>query len=139
MQSNFRKLINIQIYFSAFFTARLWSLIDSRLINLYSSDWEFQDYKWTIPTEGTEGGYIEVTAEKGETEVTTIPSEVKKVKVLAITESEVVLVDKANNSKSSQVWIKEPANSNGYFTLKNKGTGEFLQGDKTPMTSVKGT
>ena len=143
MQSNFRKLINIQIYFSAFFTARLWSLIDSRLINLYSSDWEFQDYKWTIPTEGTEGGYIEVTAEKGETEETTIPSEVKKVKVLAINitdlEDKVVLSDKAENSLSSQIWIKGPENSDGYFTLKNKGTEKFLQGDKTPMTSVKGT
>ena len=82
-----------------------------------------------------------MTAEKGEIEATTIPSEVKKVKVLAIniTESEVVLEDKADNSISSQIWIKGPANSDGYFTLKNKETGKFLQGDRTPMTSVKGT
>ena len=73
--------------------------------------------------------------------MTTIPSEVKKVKVLAfdITESEVDLQDKADKSISSQIWIKGPGNSDGYFTLKNKGTGKFLQGDKTPMTSVKGT
>ena len=118
-----------------FFTARLWSLTnDSRLDNLYNSEWEFQDKQWTIPSEGTEGGYIEVT----DKEVSTKPSEVKKVKVLAITESEIVLEDKADNSKSSQIWIKGPT-KDGYFTLKNKETGEFLQGEKTPMTSVKGT
>ena len=143
MQTNFRKLISIfSDFFFVFFTARLWSLsADSRLINLYSSGKIFQENQWTMPTEGAEGGYIEVTAEKGEIEATTIPSEVKKVKVLAIniTESEVVLEDKADNSISSQIWIKGPANSDGYFTLKNKGTGEFLQGDRTPMTSVKGT
>jgi len=120
------------------YTSRLWNLTaDSRLINLYSSEWDFQDNQWTIPTEGKDGGYIEVTAKKGENEVTTIPSEVKKVKVLAITETEVVLEDKDDNSISSQVWIKGPANPDGYFTLKNKGTGKFLQGDRTPMTSVK--
>ena len=96
-----------------------------------------------MPTEGAEGGYIEVTTEKGETDVTTIPSVAKKVQVLAINitdlEDKVVLEDKADNSLSSQIWIKGPENSDGYFTLKNKGTEKFLQGDKTPMTSVKGT
>ena len=105
--------------------------------NLYNNEWDFQNNKWNIPTQGTDGVYIEVKAEKGETVGTTITPEVKK--VLAITESEVGIEDKADNPISSQIWIKEPANSDGYFTLKNKGTGEFLQGEPTPMTSVKGT
>ena len=69
-----------------------------------------------------------MTAEKGEIEVTTIPSEVKKVKVLAINiiDSEVVLEDKADNSINSQKWIKGPANLDGYFTLKNKETEKYL-------------
>ena len=96
--------------------------------NLYSSEWDFQDNQWTIPTESTEEGFIEVKEGKSNSG-----------KVLAITESEVVLEDKADNSTSSQIWIKGTTNSDGYFTLKNKGTGEFLQGDRTPMTSVKGT
>ena len=58
---------------------------------------------------------------------------------MAITEAEVVLEDKADNSTSSQIWIKGPTNSDGYFTLKNKGTGKFLQGERTPMTFGKGT
>ena len=78
--------------------------------------------------EVTEGGLIEVKEGNNSG------------KVLAITESEVDLQDKAEDkSISSQIWIKGPANSDGYFTLKNKGTGKFLQGDPTPMTSVKGT
>ena len=94
-------------------------------------------------TEGAEGGYTAVTAEKGDKEVTTTPAEANIVKVLAINitdlEDKVVLEYKADNSLSSQIWIKGPENSDGYFTLKNKGTEKFLQGDKTPMTSVKGT
>ena len=146
MQTNFRKLISIfsDLFFFVFFTARLWSLsADSRLINLYSSGKVFQENQWTMPTEGAEGGYVEVTTKKGEIEQTTIPSEAKKVKVLAINitdlEDKVELQDKADNLLSSQIWIKGPENSDGYFTLKNKGTENFLQGDKTPMTSVKGT
>jgi len=109
------------------YTSRLWSLTnDSRLNNLYSSEWDFQDNQWTIPTESTEEGFIEVKEGKSNSG-----------KVLAITESEVVLEDKVDNSTSSQIWIKGTTNSDGYFTLKNKGTGEFLQGDRTPMTSVK--
>jgi len=124
------------------YTSRLWSLsADSRLINLYSSGKVFQENQWTMPTEGAEGGYVEVTTKKGEIEQTTIPSEAKKVKVLAINitdlEDKVELQDKADNLLSSQIWIKGPENSDGYFTLKNKGTEKFLQGDKTPMTSVK--
>jgi len=105
-------------------TSRLWNLTDdSKLNNLYSSEWDFQDNKWTIPSEGTEGGYIEVTDKEG--------------KVLAITDTDVVLEDKVETLTNSQIWIKGPVNSDEYFTLKNKGTGEFLQGEGTPMTSVK--
>ena len=114
------------------------NLYSSELPFITNSEWDFQDSQWTIPSEGTEG-YIEVTDKEGKNEVNTVPSQVKKVKVLAITESEVVLEDKADNSISSQIWIRGPTNSNGYFTLKNKGTGKFLQGERTPMTSVKGT
>ena len=57
---------------------------------------------------------------------------------------DVVLDDKAVKLTSSQLWIKGPENSNGYFWLKNKETGKFLtlafhklNGDKTTLISVK--
>jgi len=101
-------------------TSQLWSLTnDSRLNNLYSSE----DNKWT-PLEGTEG-YIEVTDKEG------------KIEVLAINDTEVVLENKTETLTNSQKWIKGLANSDDYFTLKNKGTGEFLQGERNPMISVK--
>ena len=85
-----------------------------------------------------------MTDKESKTEVTTMPSEVKggksnAGKVLAIAGTDVVLEDKVETLTNSQIWIKGPANSDGYFTLKNKATGEFLQGERTPMTSVKGT
>ena len=122
--------------FVVLFTAQLWrlNLTTNELANSYFSEWEFEDNSWKIPSEDKEN-YIEVThgSDFG--------------KVLAINGENIVLEDKAVNSKSSQLWMKGPENSKGYFWLKNKGNGKFLTlcihtvkgEEKTPITSVKGT
>ena len=104
------------------------------MANLYFSEWEFEDNSWKIPSEDKEN-YIEVT------------HGFSPGKVLAINDENIVLEDKAVNSKSSQLWMKGPENSKGYFWLKNQENGKFLTlsihtvkgEEKTPITSVKGT
>ena len=96
-----------------FFTDQLWSLNENfKLDNLYSSSWKFEDKTWIIPSEAEEG-HIEV-------------KDSNPVKVLAINGEEVELEDKEEISSSSQIWIRGPKNSEGYFSLKNKKTGKFL-------------
>ena len=68
----------------------------------------------TIPTEEDKEDYIKVT------------QGLNSGKVLTISGEDVVLEDIAENSKSSQMWIKGSENSDGYFSLKNKKTGKFL-------------
>ena len=75
--------------------------------------WKFEDKLWTIPSEDKEGGHIAV-------------KDSDPVKVLAINGEEVILEDKAENSKSSQLWVKGSENSDGYFSLKNKESGKYL-------------
>ena len=114
------------------FTAQLWRLTnESKLESLYSSIWEFENNNWTIPSDDKEG-YVEV-------------KDSNPGKVLAVNWEDVVLDDKAENLASSQLWIKGPNNSDGYFWLKHKGTGKFLtlfkhkvKGEKTTLISVKG-
>ena len=67
----------------------------------------------SIPTEDKED-YIKVT------------QGLNSGKVLTISGEDVVLEDIAENSKSSQMWIKGSENSDGYFSLKNKKSGKFL-------------
>ena len=66
-------------------------------------------------------------------------------KVLALNGEDVVLDDKTKNLTNSQIWIKGPENSEGYFSLKNKEKGKFLtlfihkvKGERTILISVKG-
>jgi len=111
--------------------SQLWRLTnESKLESLYSSIWEFENNNWTIPSDDKEG-YVEV-------------KDSNPGKVLAVNWEDVVLDDKAENLASSQLWIKGPNNSDGYFWLKHKGTGKFLtlfkhkvKGEKTTLISVK--
>ena len=124
-------------YFSdflfVFFTAQFWRLTNaSKLECLYSSTWEFDNITWTIPSDDKEG-YVEVKDSSN-------PGKV----MMALSGEDVVLDDKAVKLTSSQLWIKGSENSDGYFTLKNIGTGKFLtlafhklNGDKTTLISVK--
>ena len=118
--------------FYVLFTAQLWRLTnESKLENLYSSSWEFEDKIWTIPSDDKEG-YVEMKDSSNPGKVMTLNGE------------DVVLDDKAVNLKSSQLWTKGPKNSDDYFWLKHKETGKFLtlafhklNGDKTTLISVK--
>ena len=100
--------------------------------SLYSSIWEFENNTWTIIPSADKEGCIEVKdSDLG--------------KVLAINGEEVILEDKAEKSKSSQLWIKGSENSDGYFSLKNIETGKFLtlsihkvKEERTTLISVKG-
>jgi len=94
--------------------SQLWRINknDFKLDNLYSSSWEFENKPWTIPSDGEEG----LIAVKDS----------NSAKVLVVNGEDVVLEDKAKNSTSSQLWIKGPNNSDGYFWLKHKETGKFL-------------
>jgi len=111
--------------------SQLWRFTSkSKLESLYSSTWEFEKNIWTIPSDDKEGCIELKDSNSG--------------KVLAINGEEVILEDKAEKSKSSQLWIKGSENSDGYFSLKNKGTGKFLtlfihkvKGEKTTLISVK--
>ena len=89
-----------------FFTDQLWrlNLTNNELDNLYSSSWKFEDKTWIIPSEAKEG-HIEVKDSN---------------QVLAINGEEVELEDKAENLPSSQIWIRGPKNSKGYFSAKRK-------------------
>ena len=129
--NRFRIFVIFLIFF-VLFTAQLWRLTnESKLESLYSCTWEFEDKIWTIPSDDKEG-YIELKDSSN-------PG-----KVMALNGEDVVLDDKAVNLTSSQLWIKGSENSDGYFTLKNIGTGKFLtlafhklNGDKTTLISVK--
>ena len=127
------KDLSFSDFLSVLFTAQLWRLSnESKLESLYSSSWEFDNNTWTIPTEDKED-YIKVT------------EGLNSGKVLAVDGEDVVLDDEAVKSTSSQLWIKGPKNSDGYFWLKHKGTGKFLslfihkvKGERTTLISVKG-
>ena len=120
-------------YLSYVFTAQLWRLTsESKLESLYSSIWEFENNTWTIIPSADKEGCIEV-------------KDSNLGKVLAINGEEVILEDKAEKSKSSQLWIKGSENSDGYFSLKNIETGKFLtlsihkvKEERTTLISVKG-
>jgi len=111
--------------------SQLWRFTNkSKLESLYSSTWEFEKNIWTIPSDDKEGCIELKDSNSG--------------KVLAINGEEVILEDKAEKSKSSQLWIKGSENSDGYFSLKNKGSGKFLtlfihkvKGEKSTLISVK--
>ena len=98
--------------------AQFWKFInDKTLKNKDISFWEFGEKEWSLPPEGNEG----FIRDKSTSHVLTLE------KLNSTKKSKVKLKKESITSSNNQKWIRSSPDSDGWFTLKNPSSNEFLQ------------
>ena len=98
--------------------AQFWKFINNKTLkNKDISFWEFGDKEWSVPPEGNEG----FVQDKRTGQVLTLE------KLNPNEKSKLILKNESITGSDNQKWIRSSPDSDGWFTLKNPSSNEFLQ------------